>query len=350
MKLAVHDMTTSSFIASVRRIVGTAELACLALITGSFAVPMITTNASTLSLLTQIMIAVIGAQSVFIMMRMDLMTFAVPGFMAVGGYAAAIISSRYGMTDLIALTALSFVLPALIALPLGWMVLRLQGVYFVLVTFVVAEIVPLLLFETPALTGGSNGLAGIPAPSFFGLLMEDNRAILQLAIGVTLLSAVITVYVTRRYRKQFAAIEEDPVLAQSLGLVVWRYKVIGFCVAAGISGLGGFVLVNMLLTAHPSSFSAISSVNYIAYAIVGGKTSILGPLVGSTLLVWASNFFSFQGPYSQGLFGLLLMLAVLMAKGGIIGMLQAFGTLVARKVFHQMGTPPHTDGQPQFIQ
>ena len=333
-KHGVHDIFKPSVFTPIRSAVGAAELACLVLIACSFAVPALTSSASVLSLVTQIMIAMIGGLSVYIMLRMDLMTFAVPAFMAFGGYAAAVASIRYGMTDLIGLTVLSFLIPALIALPLGWMVLRLRGVYFVLVTFVVAEIVPLLLFELPSLTGGSNGLAGIPVLSFFSFRFEDNRAILQLAVGLAFLCVAITVYVTRRYRKQFAAIEEDPVLAQSLGLIVWHYKLIGFCVAAGISGLGGFVLVNMLLTAHPSSFSAISSVNYIAYAIVGGKASILGPLVGSTLLVWATNLFSFQGAYSQGLFGLLLMLVVLVAKGGIVGLLKTLGATVTKKFLH----------------
>jgi branched-chain amino acid transport system permease protein len=83
----------------------------------------------------------------------------------------------------------------------------------------------------------------------------------------------------------------------------------------------------MLLTAHPTSFSPVSSVNYIAYAIVGGRGSLLGPLVGSTLLVWASNLFSNQGQYSQGLFGLLIVVVVLVAKGGIVG---SVGGLVRR--------------------
>ena len=63
----------------------------------------------------------------------------------------------------------------------------------------------------------------------------------------------------------------------------------------------------------------MSSVNYVAYVVVGGSDVILGPLVGATLLVWASNLFSLQGQISQGLFGLLLMFAVLVAKGGVVG-------------------------------
>ena len=81
-------------------------------------------------------------------------------------------------------------------------------------------------------------------------------------------------------------------LAQSLGLVVWRYKAFGFSIAAGVSGLAGFALVNMLLTAHPTSFSPLSSVDYIAYAIIGGKGSMLGPVVGGALGVGRGDIFA----------------------------------------------------------
>lgn len=307
--------------APLRR-VGTGERWTLAILAVSFLVPAFSSSPALISLFSQIMIGIMGALSVYIMMRMNLMTFAVPAFMAIGGYAAAIASLRYGVTGVVPLAVISFFVPLIIALPLGVMVLRLRGVYFVLVTFIMAEIMPLLLFETPSLTGGANGLSGLPIISIAGYELESNRDILYLCTGLALLACALTVALTTRYREHFAAIEENEVLAQSLGLVIWKYKVIGFCVAAGLGGLGGFALVNMLLTAHPSSFEALSSVNYIAYTIVGGSSSILGPIVGSALLVWAADLFSFQGEYSAGLLGLLLMVVILGMKGGIVGTLQ----------------------------
>ena len=253
------------------------------------------------------------------MLRMDLMTFAVPAFMAMGAYSAAIVGLRTGYTDTIALTALSFAVPALVALPLGALVLRLRGVYFVLVTFLLAQITQLLLFETPKLTGGPNGLVGMPVTTLFGVALGDNRAVLCLALCMALLATVITMVVTRYYRQHFAAIKENQILAESLGLVVWHYKMLGFVVAAGLAGMAGFSLLNMLLTAHPSSFSAMSSVDYIAYTIVGGAGSMLGPVVGSTLLVTATNIFSNRGEYSTGFFGLLIIIVVLAMKDGIVG-------------------------------
>jgi branched-chain amino acid transport system permease protein len=277
------------------------------------------------SLVNQMLIAITSAFSVHIMLRMNLMTFAVPTFMAVGGYTAAILGIRHGVTDVVLLGVASFVMPALLALPLGALVLRLTGVYFVLVTFVLTEITQLVLFETPGWTGGSNGLVGLPAVTFFGIELGDNRAVLMVTIGLALTGAAVTAVITRTLRQHFAAIEENELLAQSLGLVVWHYKAFGFAIAAGVSGLAGFALVNMLLTAHPTSFSPLSSVNYIAYAIIGGKSSMLGPIVGGALLIWAGEIFALRGEYSQFLFGFLIVAVVLAARDGIVGTFYRLG-------------------------
>jgi branched-chain amino acid transport system permease protein len=295
------------------------ETASILIIASAFLIPAVSGSPMIYSIANQILIAITAAFSVYIMMRMNLLTFAVPTFMAVGGYTAAIAGRRYGVTDLFVLTGSAFLMPALFALPLGALVLRLRGVYFVLVTFVLTQITQLILFETPSLTGGSNGIVGMPAVTLLGMTLADNQAVLAVTTGLALLGGIVTATLTRFFRQHFAAIEENEVLAESLGLVVWHYKALGFVVAAGISGLAGFALVNMLLTAHPTSFSALSSVNYIAYTIVGGKSSMLGPIVGSSLLVWAADAFAIRGEYSEGLFGLLLMIAVLLARDGIVG-------------------------------
>lgn len=292
-------------------------------------IPFLTEDPFVYSVANQVMVAIPAALSVYLMLRMDLLTFAVPAFMATGGYAAAI-AGLNGVTDAVALTALSFVVPALVALPLGVLVLRLRGVYFVLVTFVLTEIMELVLFETPALTGGSNGLVGMPPTTLLGVELADNRAVLLLAIAVAVAAAVVTALVTGYHRQSFAAIEENETLAESLGLVVWRCKVAGFVVAAGLGGMAGFSLVNMLLTAHPSSFASSSSVTYIAYAIVGGRGSMLGPLAGSVLLVSMSNLFSNQGQYAPGLFGLLIIAVILLARGGIVGTLAGLAAFLRR--------------------
>jgi branched-chain amino acid transport system permease protein len=283
-------------------LLGWTELAALALLAVGFVVPMFTHSVLVYSILNQIFIDVIAAESVWIMLRMNLLSFATPAFMAIGGYTVAI-AGQYEITDAFLMTAAAFLLPALVAIPLGALVLRLRGTYFVLVTFVLSQIMQLLLFETPGLTGGSNGISGVPPVTLLGTEMGSNRLVLQFACGLAILATLITGVLTRWFRQHFAAIEENEILAESLGLVVWRYKALGFVVSAGIAGLAGYALVNMLLTAHPSSFDSITAVDFIAYTIIGGQLSILGPLLGTGVLVYATNLFGTHGQYAQGLYG-----------------------------------------------
>jgi branched-chain amino acid transport system permease protein len=331
-----------------------AETASILVIAAAFVIPWISQNPAIYSLANQILIGVTAAFSVYIMLRMNLMTFAVPTFMAIGGYATALLGLRYGVTDVLLLGVASFVVPALFALPLGALVLRLTGVYFVLVTFILTEITQLLLFEMPGLTGGANGLVGMPTVTLFGIELGDNRAVLLVTIGLALSGALVTAAVTRGLRQHFAAIEENELLAQSLGLVVWHYKAFGFAIAAGVSGLAGFALVNMLLTAHPTSFSPLSSVNYIAYAIIGGKSTMLGPLVGGALLIWAGDVFALRGEFSQLLFGFLIVVVVLAAREGIVGTVARFLVLLSSRLVRRpainpgsgaLGAPAATESQ-----
>ena len=309
-------------IARWARAAGGAEIAAAAVFVVAFAVPLLTTSVLIYSVMNQIMIGVIAALSVWIMLRMNLLSFATPTFMAIGGYWVAI-AGQHDITNAIVLTLGSFLFPALVAVPLGALVLRLRGTYFVLVTFILSQIMQLLIFETPGLTGGSNGIAGISAVTLFGAEFASNRAVVLFACVLALLAVLITASLTRHFRQHFAAIEENEILAESLGLVVWRYKALGFVVAAGLAGLAGFALVSMLLTAHPSSFDSITAVDFIAYTIIGGRTSILGPIVGTTLLVWATNLFGTHGEYAQGMYGVLILVVVLLARGGVVGTVAA---------------------------
>ena len=295
----------------------------IALVALTFVIPVTSTNPQVLSQTNLILIAATAALGVYIMQRLDLMSFAVPSFMAIGGYTVALLSMKLHVTDVFALAAAAFLMPALCAIPLGSLILRLKGVYFVLVTFVLTEIVQLLLFEAGPITGGANGLVGMPAVKFFGMELWDNPHVLLTTCGLALISFAITSLFTRWFRFEFAAIETNDVLAESLGLAAWKYKAMAFSVAAGVSGLAGFALVNMLMTAHPSSFAPMSSVNYITYTIVGGKASILGTLIGALLLVSATDYFALSGEMSPGLFGLLIIVVTMVARGGVVGVVSS---------------------------
>ena len=282
------------------------------------AVPIFDGGSLLRSFTHQILIGMTAAFGVYIMMRMRLLSFTVPAFMALGGYSAAILA-KAGFTNLFALLAVALVVPTLLAIPLGFLVLRLKGVYFIFFTFILNEVFQVLLFETPWLTGGSDGIAGVPPATLFGINFGAPRMLVLVTILTALLAAMISFSVTNLYRAEFSSIEENEPLAESLGVAVWWYRTIGFVASAGVSGLAGFALVHQLTTAHPSSFSSFSAIDYVAYTIVGGAGTLLGPVVGAFLLVTMSNVFSGQGLYAAALFGVLLTAAVMVAPQGIVG-------------------------------
>jgi len=103
------------------------ELGAVMVVAACLAIPFLTADPFAYSVVDQVAIAVTAAFSVYLMLRMNLLTFAVPAFMAIGGYAVAVAGLKGGLTDTVLLTAISFVVPAAFALPLGALVLRLRG-------------------------------------------------------------------------------------------------------------------------------------------------------------------------------------------------------------------------------
>jgi branched-chain amino acid transport system permease protein len=293
-------------------------------------VPFGTANPLLFSLTHQVVIGIVAALAVYIMLRLGLLAFTVPAFMAIGGYAAVMVA-KSGSTNLVLLMATAFVIPAIFALPLGALVLRLRGTYFIFITYIFNEILQLILFETPTLTGGSDGITSVPAPTLFGVVLGSPAMLVLVTVVVGICASLVTFAVTHRFRPEFSSIEENETLAQSLGVTVQIYRTIGFIVSAGVSGLAGFALVDQLSTANPSSFASFSAINYIAYAFIGGRRTMLGAVVGSVLLVSMSNAFSSQAQYSSALFGVLLIAVVMIAPGGLVGAFQsAFSALRTR--------------------
>jgi branched-chain amino acid transport system permease protein len=282
------------------------------------AVPFVTANPLANSLTYQWAIGVSAAMAIYIMLRMGLLSFMVPAFMAVGGYAGAILS-KAGLTDLPLLLAAAFVVPALAAVPIGLLVLRLKGIYFIFITFLFNEMLQLIVFETPSLTGGASGITEIPAATFFGWDLGQPKLLVFVTVIICLLTSLCTLLVTQRFRAEFTSIEENETLTESLGVAVWKYRTIGFVVSGGVAGLAGFALVNMLSTAHPSSFASWSVNSYIAYAFVGGRGTMLGMVAGSALLIVMTNEFSAYGQYSAGMYGVLLLVVMMALPGGIVG-------------------------------
>ncbi|GAA5113980.1 branched-chain amino acid ABC transporter ATP-binding protein/permease [Pseudonocardia adelaidensis] len=300
------------------RLVG-AEVVALAVLVVAFTLPKLTASPFVLFFTPTVIVAVLATLHVWLLLRVDLLSFASPSFMAVGGYSAALTASR--LTDnAVVLAVLCFAIPALVALPIGAMVLRLRGTYFALVTFVLAQVTVLLVQAGPAWLGGNSGISGFPPARLGESVFAARGPLLRYSVVLGIVGVLVVVAVTLRWRRHFAGIKENEPLAASLGLRPWLYKTLAFAAGAGIAGLAGLVLVNQIGNAHPDSFSPFMAVNHVAGAVVGGSGSILGPIVGAGILSWLTHTFAEQAEYAQLLLGAVLVVVVLVARDGVTGL------------------------------
>src|SRR5260370_12360827 len=171
-------------------------------------VPFMATNPMANSLTYQFAIGISAAVAIYVMLRMGLLSFMVPAFMAVGGYAGAMLA-KAGTTDLLLLMAIAFVVPALIAIPLGTLVLRLKGVYFIFITFLFNEMLQLILFETPTLTGGSNGIPGVPPATLFGKDLGAPATLVVVTVVICLFATLCTLVLTQPSPAEFPSIRAN---------------------------------------------------------------------------------------------------------------------------------------------
>ncbi len=205
-------------------------------------------------------------------------------FVGIAAYAAVLAHMKAGWPFW--LSALGGIASAaLVAFVLGWVILRLRGVYFVLVTFAFAELVRLALLDWAALTGGANGIAGIPPASLFGFAFDTKGRFLALA----LVFAAASVFFLQRLAATPTghaqdAVAENPALAEASGLNVHRIQLQAFVIGCAIAGLGGVLLAHYVGFVSPESFNTALSINVIVMLVIGGRQSVWGPLIGAAIL------------------------------------------------------------------
>lgn len=317
-------------------------LASLVLVALGALAPKLTADPFLLSFVPTIIVTLLAALHVWLLFRVNLLSFGSPPFMAIGGYVLALTATHLTSNALVLLVT-CFVVPALFALPLGLILLRLRGTYFSLVTFVLAQVVVLVIVIAEGPLGGNSGISGIPPATFGSLTFGAGGDLVRFSVMVAFVGVAIASGVSVVWRRHFAAIAENEALAASLGLRPWVYKTLAFVTAAGVAGMAGLVLTNQLGNAHPDSFQPFSSINHVAATVIGGP-SMLGPLVGAFILTWLVHLFASQAQYSQLLLGFALIVVTLFARNGITGLFNTAGDSLIKRFKRTRGASD--PGQP----
>ena len=241
-------------------------------------------------------------------------------FFGLGGYAMLALGNFAGVNPFVAVP-LAALAAGVVALPVSWVAFRLQGGYFAIGTWVIAEVFRLTIANVSAVGGGS----GTTLTALRGIDRATRERTTYWMALACVVAAIALVYLFLRSKRGLAllAIRDNPVAAESQGVAVTRMKLAVYVVAAVGAGLAGALYFVGNLRISPD---AAFSVNWTAFAIfmvvIGGIGRIEGPIVGA-LIFWALNkFFSDYGStYLMGL-GLLAILTTLFFKQGLWGWLE----------------------------
>ncbi len=257
-------------------------------------------------------------------------------FYAVGAYSYALIAQYFGLSFWICLP-LAGILAAFAGILLGFPVLRLRGDYLAIVTLGFGEIIRLVLLNWQNLTGGPNGIPGIPRPSFFGLPFNASEHGFAATFGlhyspthrivflyyVILALALLTNWVTLRLRRlpigrAWEALREDEVACRALGVNTTTTKLTAFAMGAMFGGFAGAFFATRQGFISPESFTFTESALVLAIVVLGGMGSQLGVAVAATVMLGGFELFREFDQYRMLVFGVAMVAIVIYRPRGLV--------------------------------
>jgi len=245
-------------------------------------------------------------------------------FVGLGAYTVGVTAANFDLAPWWA-ALLAMAAAALLALLWGRLTFGLRGAYFVLSTIAIAEILRLVAINERRLTGGAVGLFIFDLQEPFGLDLFSRHVEFWFSLGYLLLVLVVVALVTRgRLGYQMRAVREDEASAQAAGINPVAVKSWAFVLSAALTALGGCLYGAFLSALQPQPlFELHLSVRIALVAIIGGRGTLFGPLVGAALITLAAELF--RTTFAQAnllIYGLLIVLVVLFMPRGIMGELE----------------------------
>jgi branched-chain amino acid transport system permease protein len=232
------------------------------------------------------------------------------GFMALGGYMAAVLYMQLHVPFLLALL-LGGLFSGACSLIIGYPSFRskLVGDYFAIATFGFSEAIRLILNNTYPIIGGAYGLTNIP------MLTNAWNTLLVTLAAVLLAHA----FVTSQFGKNCIAVSQDAVAAQMMGVNVLKTKLIALFISAVYAGVAGGLLGFYLAYLTPSLFTTTRSSDLLAAVVFGGMQSLIGPLIASFVLVAVPQLLYSFIEWRLVVYGLLFVLVMVFRPQGLLG-------------------------------
>jgi branched-chain amino acid transport system permease protein len=290
----------------------------------------------TITLATKVVIlALAGVGLNFALGQGGMVSFGHAAYFGIGGYAMGILASHAqsytpimetpflieGTNSMLIIWLVAMLSGGLLALLIGALSLRTQGVYFIMVTLAFGQMIYYFAISWPAY-GGEDGLSIYVRNQFPGL----NTLVPIQFFGLCFTILLIVLFIVNRLNKSpfglaLMGAHQNEERAHTVGINVTRMRLVAFVISGAITGLAGALFADLNRFVSPVMFDWHTSGQIMVFIILGGVARLFGPVAGAALYIILEHFLGGLSQYWQIYLGAILLFVVLFAKGGIVGVL-----------------------------
>ena len=259
-----------------------------------------------------------------------LISFGHAAFIGLGAYAVGILSA-YGFTDALVSLPVALAVSAAYAFLTGLVCLRTKGVYFIMITLAFGQ---MAFFTASSLApfGGDDGLTIAARNTFAGFPVLRNERVFYYIVFFCLLGTYLfcRALVASRFGRVVRGAKENPIRVSTLGFDVYRFQLATYVMAGALAGLSGFLLANAAEFVSPAYMSWQRSGELIVMVLLGGLGSLDGAVIGAAVYLLTEEWLSAFTENWKVIFGPVLVLIVLFARGGLLGLTSALARRIMR--------------------
>jgi branched-chain amino acid transport system permease protein len=235
------------------------------------------------------------------------------GFLAIGAYSCIFFNLDIGLP--LPLAALcGVVVTTLAGFLVGFPVLKLSGDYLAIVTLGFGEIIRVVFINLRSLTGGPNGRQFTTR-----MVMNGELSFAVVTAALILIVALLQNFLRSSYGRAIMACREDEIAANTSGINIFRYKMIGFVIAAFIAGIGGSLYAMVVGFVKPDIAQFLKSIDFLIYVVLGGMGSITGSILAAYTLTYLQEALRFLQDYRLLIYPLILIFVMLFRPQGLLG-------------------------------
>jgi branched-chain amino acid transport system permease protein len=303
------------------------RLAGLAILLGiALVLPLVMDNLYLLGIVITTFITAIAVYGLNVLLGYTgQLSLAHAGFFGIGGYTAGILMVDHGFSFWLALPV-SLVFTCVVGFLVGMIALRTKASYFAIFTLAVGVIITIIIDRWEDMTGGTDGLIGVPPPDPIGPLRFDSMTGIYYLV---LFFLVLTIYlvwalINSLVGRTFIAVRNSEDLARTIGIDVGRAKRLSFTITCGFAGLAGALYATYLGYIGPGMSSLVMTFNMLLFLMLGGVASLSGPLIGTVVISTLMQALQAFEEYQLAILGPILVMIMIFFPQGIAGLWAAY--------------------------